>query len=90
MSGRYGNAAPGELVRGLTLPPAIHGELRQLLAHIEAADSAAECQRAQDHAVGMVRGLEVSQALDPARVETLYVLIEDVATARALELESGG
>lgn len=89
MSGRYGNAAPGELVRGLVLPPVIHGEMRQVLAHIEAADSAAECQRARDRAEGLVRGLEVGQVLDPARVETLYVLIEDVATARALELEQG-
>lgn len=89
MNDRYGNAAPGELVPGLVLPPAIHGELRQLLARIEAA-GAAEYPRACARAEGVVRGLEVGQVLEQARIERLYLLIEDVATARALELESGG
>lgn len=90
MTGRYGNAAPGELVPGLILPALLHGELRQLLARIESAGSAAECQRAQDRAEGVVRGLEIAKVLEAARIEQLYVLVGDVATARALALENGG
>lgn len=90
MNARYGNAAPGELVPGLILPTAIHGALRQLLARIEAAGSAAECQRAQDRAEGVVYGLELGKVLEAERLERLYVLIEDAATARVLELEQGG
>lgn len=77
-----------ELLPGLVLPPAYHGVFRKRLAEVEAAGSAVNCLIAQARAEGLVEGLEtVTQEIAAQHIERLYLLIENAATARLLELE---
>lgn len=79
----------GEFLPGLVLPAGYHGVLRQRLAEMNNADTAVNCLIAQARAEGMVEALELVQALDSSRIERLYQLVLDTATARLLELEQG-
>lgn len=85
---RYRNGV-GELAPKLILPAAYQDELRRRLAAIEDAPHAVELDACRREALAVVRGLEVAAALDGARIERLYVLIDAVATARAQALEHG-
>ncbi|WP_406821524.1 hypothetical protein ACJA3S_08760 [Pseudomonas sp. KnCO4] len=78
-----------EFLPGLVLPAAYHGVLRQRLAEVDVADTAVNCLIAQARAEGMVEGLELVQALDRARLERLYQLVLDTATARLAALQRG-
>ncbi|MFW4929823.1 hypothetical protein ACOAO8_31215 [Pseudomonas aeruginosa] len=78
-----------ELLPGLILPPSYQVVLRRRLAEVTNATSAANCLIAQARAEGMVEALELLKALDQQQVERLYLLIEQAATARLLELEQG-
>ena len=78
-----------ELMPGVVLPSPYDAALRRRLADIDHANSAANCLIAQARAEGMVEGLETgTQGIPAAQVERLYVLIEDAAMARLLELEA--
>lgn len=76
----------GEFIPGLVLPPAYHGVLRKRLTEIDMTDSPADCRIAQARAEGMVEALELMNALEAGQIERLYLLIEQAATARQLEL----
>lgn len=78
-----------EFLPGLVLPAGYHGVLRRRLAEVSSADTAVNCLIAQARADGMVEALELVQALDSSRIERLYQLVVDTATARLLELEQG-
>ena len=86
MSRRYRNAV-GELTPGLVLPGHYQKHLRDRLADVEGATSAQNTENARQRAVGVVEGLELAKALAGDQLERLYLLIEDAATARLLELE---
>lgn len=77
----------GELVRGLVMPPVIEVELRKELARIERADTLVNCMILQAGTEALVKALELLKAIPAADVERLYVLIDNVAKARMLELE---
>lgn len=79
-----------EFLPGLILPAAYHGVLRQRLAEMASADTAVNCLIAQARAEGMVEALEMLKALDGARIERLYQLVIDTATARLDELQREG
>lgn len=79
-----------EFLPGLVLPAAYHGVLRQRLAEVDVADTAVNCLIAQARAEGMVEGMELVQALDCARIERLYQLVLDTATARLAALQREG
>lgn len=89
MSGGYRNGA-GDLAPKLILPQRLQAEMRLRLANLEEAPHLVELEVCRREAMAVVRGLEVSASLESARIERLYILIEDVATARALQLENGG
>ncbi|EKT4472572.1 hypothetical protein QEM11_003463 [Pseudomonas putida] len=79
-----------ELLPGLVLPPAFHGVFRKRLAEVESADIAALCLIAQGRTEGLVEALEtLTQGIAAQDIERLYLLIEDAAMARLLELEQG-
>ncbi|RRW59526.1 hypothetical protein EGJ51_17975 [Pseudomonas fulva] len=77
----------GELAPGLVLPSSYQKTLRDGLANIEEANSPANTEGARREAIGIVKGLELARALDPDQIERLYMLIENIASARYLELE---
>lgn len=77
----------GELAPGLVLPGQYQKKLRDRLAGIEEANSPANTEGARREAIGMVGGLELARALAPDQIERLYMLIEDAAAVRFLELE---
>ncbi|MFG0501076.1 hypothetical protein ACF8GD_00215 [Pseudomonas putida] len=78
-----------EFLPGLILPAGYHGVLRRRLAEVSSADTAVNCLIGQARAEGMVEALELVGALDSSRIERLYQLVVDAATARLLELEQG-
>lgn len=80
----------GELAPKLTLPPSFQKEMRMRLAAIEDAADKENVEIFRREAVGIVRGLELAQALEAQRLEQLYILIEDAASARFVELERNG
>jgi len=77
----------GALVRGLVMPAVLEAELRKELVRIEQADTPVNCLILQAGTEGLVKALELLKAIPAPDVERLYVLIENVATARLLELE---
>lgn len=77
-----------EFISGVILPPAFHAVLRRTLTKIEVAGSADGCSIAQARAEGMVEALELLKALEPAHIEALYLLIDQIATGRLLELKA--
>ena len=77
----------GELLPGLALPPAYHGAFRQRVAEVDTADTAVNYLIARARAEGLVEAMEVMQALDSSRIERLYLLIDEAATARLLQLD---
>lgn len=89
MSRRYRNAV-GELAPNLVLPGHYQKHLRDRLADIEDATSLQNVEHTRSRAVGVVEGLELAKALTGDVVERLYLLIEDAATARGIELEQEG
>lgn len=76
-----------ELIPGITLPPVIHGRLRQLLAQLNVADTVVNILLAQERAEGMVECLELLKKLDAEQIERLYLLIGHTAAQRFGELE---
>lgn len=78
----------GDLAPGVVLPGTYQQKLRDRLADVDEATSAINTECARQRAVGVIEGLELAGALDSARIERLYLLVEQVATARLLELES--
>lgn len=89
MSRRYRNAV-GELAPNLVLPGEYQKKLRERLADIEDATSGQNTENARSRAIGVVEGLELVKALAADVIERLYLLIEDAATARLMELEREG
>ncbi|WP_416769528.1 hypothetical protein ACMGT0_20475 [Pseudomonas sp. RHF3.3-3] len=81
--------ATDEFLPGVVLPAGYHDVLRRRLAEINTADTAVNCLIAQARVEGMVEALEMLKALDSSRIERLYQLEIDTATARLLELEQG-
>ncbi|MEN5305381.1 hypothetical protein [Pseudomonas sp. TWI628] len=83
--------ANDEFLPGLVLPAGYHGALRQRLAEMANAGTAVNCLIAQARAEGMVEALELVKARDSSRIERLYQLVIDTATARldALRREGG-
>lgn len=79
-----------EFLPGLVLPTAYHGVLRRRMAEVDRADTAVNCLIAQARAEGMVEALELVQALDSARIERLYQVVVDTATARLAVLQREG
>lgn len=77
----------GELLPRLVMPAVIEVELRKELARIESASTPVNCMILQAGTEALVKALELLKALSASDVERLYVLIENVATARMLELE---
>lgn len=90
MSNRFGNAGPGEFLKGLILPPVIHGHLRKLLTLVDTADSPVNCLIAQARAESLIEALELLKVTDSAAIERLYLLVDETVTQRMLELEQGG
>lgn len=80
----------GELAPKLILPSSYQQRLRIALADIEEASSPDLCQLAKQLAIGLVGGLELAKALEPERIERLFILIENVASARLLALGEKG
>ena len=77
-----------ELPAGLVLPPAYEAALLRRLQDIDRGSSATNCLIAQARAEGMVECLEtVTHGIPAGHIERLYLLIEDAATARLLQLE---
>ncbi|WP_153785271.1 hypothetical protein [Pseudomonas sp. EMN2] len=85
MSRGYRNGV-GELAPKLTLPSSYQQRLRIALAEIEEAPSVESCRLAKQLAIGLVGGLELARALEPERIERLFILVDDVAAARLLAL----
>lgn len=79
-----------EFLPGLVLPAAYHGVLRQRLAEMANAGTTVNCLIAQARAEGMVEALELVKALDSSRIERLYQLVVDTATARLDVLQREG
>lgn len=79
-----------EFLPGLVLPAGCHGVLRRRVSEVDTADTAVNCLIAQARAEGMVEALELMHALDSGRIERLYQLVVDTATARLAALEQGG
>ncbi|MFK3680697.1 hypothetical protein [Pseudomonas sp. NPDC088890] len=77
-----------ELIPGVTLPPVIHGRLRQLLAQLNVADTVVNILLVQERAEGVVECLELLKKLDDEQIEKLYLLIGHTAAQRFGELES--
>lgn len=77
-----------ELIPGVTLPPVVHGRLRQLLAQMSVADTIVNTLLAQERAEGMVECLELLKELDAEKIERLYLLIGHTAAQRFSEIES--
>lgn len=77
----------GPLVPKLVMPAVIEVELRKELARLEKADTPVNCMILQAGTEALVKALELLKAIPAADVERLYVLIDNVASARMLELE---
>ncbi|MFJ4113717.1 hypothetical protein [Pseudomonas sp. NPDC089758] len=86
MNNRYGNFKPGELLPGITMPPEIHGLLRQRVTEIEVSDTATNCLIAQARAESLVEALEVLKAIPAEAIERLYLVILQSAETRLSEL----
>lgn len=84
------NNGPGEeeLFPGLVLPAGWTTELRKLLMRIENAKTTDDCALAQERAIGVVIGLELAKARDPATIEQLYLLVASVVQARLNQLKA--
>lgn len=77
-----------ELVPGLIVPAGYHGIFRKRLAEVGVAISVSTCLIAQARAEGLVEALEtLTQGIAAQHIERLYVLIEDAAMARLVELQ---
>ena len=85
MSKCYRNSV-GELAPRLVLPTNYQTYLRLRLADLEEAASPANADIAKARANGAVEFAELASCLDAARVERLFMLIEDAYTARMNEL----
>lgn len=72
----------GELTPDLVLPPDIQRRLRQVLASIEAANSAVNCLIAQ----GVCLGFSIGRVLARSDIERLEILVDSVASQRLAEL----
>lgn len=83
---RFGEPEPGEFLPGITLPSAIHGQLRMRLGQIDTADSPVNCLIAHARAESLVEALEILKAIEAVAVERLYLLIEARMTVRLREL----
>ncbi|MBS9759789.1 hypothetical protein [Pseudomonas mosselii] len=79
-----------EFLPGLVLPTGYHGVLRQRLGEMSSADTEVNCLIALARAEGMVEALEMLKALDSSRIERLYQLIIETATARLAALQHEG
>lgn len=79
-----------EFLPGLVLPAGYHGVLRQRLAEMANAGTAVNYLIAQARAEGMVEALELVKALDSPRIERLYQLVIETATARLDVLQREG
>lgn len=77
----------GALVPGLVMPSVLEVEIRKELLRIEKADTPVNCLILQAGTEGLVKALELLKAVPAPDVENLYVLIDNVAKARLLELE---
>lgn len=86
MNGRDGHE-PHDLLAALNLPAAVQAQALKLLERIQQAHTADELFRASDRAEGFVLGIETLKALNPADIETLYLLFDNAATVRRLEHE---
>ncbi|MCY1462632.1 hypothetical protein D9M71_804270 [compost metagenome] len=86
VSGRYGNAEPGEFLPGITMPPEIHGLLRKRLTEIEISGTAVNCLIAEARAESLVDALEVLKIVPAPGIERLYLLIEHSTQARLAEI----
>lgn len=76
----------GELTPDLVLPPDIQRRLRQVLASIEAANSAVNCLIAQATAQGVCLGFSIGRVLARSDIERLEILVDSVASQRLAEL----
>lgn len=74
-----------DVLMALDLPPAVKVQTIKLLARIGQTASADELWRASDRAAGFVLGLEIVGALDSTRIDSLYSVFDEAATARRLE-----
>lgn len=79
MSGAYDLAA-------ISLPPGIHAQLTNHLAHLARAEDLRTLELATERAQGFVEGVEAARALTPATIEALFIAFDNAATARRLML----
>ncbi|MFJ7311496.1 hypothetical protein ACIQVE_01775 [Pseudomonas sp. NPDC098747] len=81
------STAKRPLFEAIELPTALRAQADKLLTAIEQARTATDCTRAADRAEGFVLGVETLRALRTFDTESLYMVFEDAAQMRRLELE---
>lgn len=72
----------------IIMPAAVRQELDLLLATIKRAMTRDGAERAGIRAEGFVLGVERLKALQPASIETLYLVVEQAVEERAGELSA--
>lgn len=88
MSNQYGDPKPGEFLPGITLPTALHAQLRKRVTEIGVASSAVNCLIAQARAESLVEALELLKAVETSVIERLYMLIDEQATQRLADFKA--
>lgn len=72
----------------LALSPALQTKALQLLARIERAPDLAALQCATERAEGFTEALEVLRALNPQKLEGLYLAIDTASQQRMISLQA--
>lgn len=77
-----------DYLEDVSLPPAIRSKAQNYLASLTRADDAVSLRLAIERAVGFVEGVDAARALTAASIESLFIVIDTVASVRRGELEA--
>ncbi|MDH0745308.1 hypothetical protein N5D61_02980 [Pseudomonas sp. GD03842] len=72
----------------IAMPAAIRKELDHLLSTINRSPDSDELDRAGNRAENFLLGIERAKALQPALIETSYLLVEQAVAARSGEVQA--
>lgn len=84
MSDRYGNEH--DPLASISTSPEVLTTLRLHLSTIEHSADTLQVHLASERSQGFVEALEVLKVLNPAELESLYLLVEEAAQARVTAL----
>lgn len=77
-----------DYLEDVSLPPAIRFKAQTYLATLARADDASSLRLAIERAVGFVEGVDAARALTAASIESLFIVIDTVASVRRGELQA--